>query len=66
MVTTIFLPLSLLTGWYGMNFDHMPELHEPAAYFILIGVCAAIILLKSGILKERLALTNDSASDQTH
>ena len=53
VVTTIFLPLSLLTGWYGMNFDHMPELHEPAAYFILIGVCAAIILLEIWYFKKK-------------
>ena len=26
VVTTVFLPLSLLTGWYGMNFANMPEL----------------------------------------
>lgn len=27
VVTTIFFPLSLITGWYGMNFRNMPELH---------------------------------------
>lgn len=26
IVTTIFLPLSLIAGWYGMNFEYMPEL----------------------------------------
>lgn len=26
VVTVIFLPLSLLAGWYGMNFSHIPEL----------------------------------------
>ena len=26
IVTTIFLPLTLLVGWYGMNFAGMPEL----------------------------------------
>ena len=29
VVTTIFFPLSLITGWYGMNFSHMPELSAP-------------------------------------
>lgn len=32
VVTTVFLPLTLITGIYGMNFDHMPELHLPYAY----------------------------------
>jgi len=26
VVTTIFLPLTLIVGWYGMNFKFMPEL----------------------------------------
>ncbi|HIS80650.1 MAG TPA: magnesium transporter CorA [Candidatus Scatomonas merdavium] len=43
VVTTIFLPLTLLTGWYGMNFTHMPELAHPFSYFILIAICLLII-----------------------
>ena len=26
VVTTVFLPLTLIVGWYGMNFKYMPEL----------------------------------------
>lgn len=26
VITAIFLPLTLIAGWYGMNFTHMPEL----------------------------------------
>jgi hypothetical protein len=26
VVTTLFLPLTLIVGWYGMNFKYMPEL----------------------------------------
>ena len=32
VVSVIFLPLTLLVGWYDMNFEFMPELHWPWAY----------------------------------
>lgn len=32
VVTTLFLPLTLLTGWYGMNFANMPELRWEYGY----------------------------------
>lgn len=53
VVSTIFFPLSLIAGWYGMNFTHMPELSAPYAYFILIGVVFSLLLLKFGILKRK-------------
>ncbi|MDD6146578.1 MAG: CorA family divalent cation transporter [Oscillospiraceae bacterium] len=42
VITAIFLPLTLLVGWYGMNFSYMPELHWKYAYPVLIGVSAAV------------------------
>ncbi|MBO4847857.1 MAG: magnesium transporter CorA [Clostridia bacterium] len=44
VVTSIFLPLTLIAGWYGMNFKYMPEFDKPYAYPIVIGVCAAIVV----------------------
>jgi len=32
VITTIFIPLSFITGIYGMNFDYMPELHSKLGY----------------------------------
>ena len=32
VVTTIFMPLTLITGWYGMNFRYMPELETEWGY----------------------------------
>ncbi|WP_068503728.1 magnesium/cobalt transporter CorA [Paenibacillus kribbensis] len=41
-ITTIFMPLTVITGIYGMNFDNMPELHTHYGYFIVIGVMVAL------------------------
>ena len=42
VVTVIFLPLTLLVGIYGMNFEKMPELKIDNAYFVLLGVMGGI------------------------
>ena len=36
LAATIFLPLTLLAGIYGMNFDYMPELHLRWAYPVFL------------------------------
>lgn len=40
--SAIFMPLTLIAGIYGMNFDNMPELEEPWAYGTTLAVMAAI------------------------
>jgi magnesium transporter len=42
IITCIFVPLSFIAGVYGMNFEFMPELKEPHAYFVVIGVMVVI------------------------
>ena len=53
VVTTIFLPLTLITGWYGMNFAYMPELAWKKSYFVLIGISVGIILLELWYFKRK-------------
>ena len=43
-VTTIFMPLSLIAGWYGMNFEGMPELHWQYGY-IFVSVLSVLVVL---------------------
>jgi magnesium transporter len=42
IVTTIFMPLTLLVGWYGMNFRYMPELEWRFGYPVVIVVSIVI------------------------
>ena len=44
VVTTIFTPLTLITGWYGMNFKYMPELEFRGSYPIVILVSLSIAI----------------------
>ena len=44
LVSTIFLPLTFITGWYGMNFKFMPELNYRYGYPIIIAVTIAIAI----------------------
>ncbi|MDN4616949.1 magnesium/cobalt transporter CorA [Paenibacillus sp. PsM32] len=37
-ITTIFMPLTVITGIYGMNFEDMPELHWRFGYPLVIGI----------------------------
>jgi magnesium transporter len=53
VVTVIFLPLSLIAGWYGMNFAHMPELHWVYGYPVVIGVCVLIVIFCIWYFKRR-------------
>ncbi len=41
-MTVIMMPLTVITGIFGMNFDHMPELHWKYGYYVVLGVMALI------------------------
>ena len=42
VISAIFLPLTLIAGIYGMNFDDMPELHVAYSYPAVLSVMALI------------------------
>ncbi|MFC1928810.1 magnesium/cobalt transporter CorA [Chloroflexota bacterium] len=44
VVATIFLPLTLLAGIYGMNFEYMPELQWRWGYFMVLGIILLVVL----------------------
>jgi magnesium transporter len=42
VLTAIFLPLNLITGFFGMNFDALPLIHSSTGVWVAIGLMAAV------------------------
>jgi len=46
VISSIFLPLTLIASIYGMNFKYMPELYHPLGYYIVLTVMALIAIVQ--------------------
>jgi len=44
IMASIFIPLTFIAGIYGMNFEHMPELHWENGYYYVWGLMIALFL----------------------
>ena len=53
VVSTIFIPLTFLTGLYGMNFDTMPELHWRYGYVALWITMVIVVAALLGYFKRK-------------
>lgn len=53
LITTIFFPLTIIVGWYGMNFKYMPELNWKYGYVYVIILSIAEILILYLIGKKK-------------
>lgn len=53
VVTSLFLPLTLLTGWYGMNFNSMPEVSWKYGYLWVIAVAVLLIVGEIIFIKKK-------------
>ena len=43
IITSIFMPLTLIAGWYGMNFNSMPEFAWKYGYIYVIALSVAVV-----------------------
>ena len=53
LITTIFFPLTIIVGWYGMNFKYMPELEWKYGYVFVFLLSAAEVLILYLIGKKK-------------
>jgi len=53
VITTILLPLTVISGIYGMNFKYMPELGLRYGYYAVLGVMVVTTLVTALLLKRK-------------
>lgn len=49
LITALFMPLTLITGVFGMNFERMPWLREPNGFWWSIGLMGAVVVVLGAV-----------------
>ena len=45
VISTIFFPLTLITGWFGMNFQDMPGLEDGYPWVVILSVVVLVVCI---------------------
>ena len=53
LMASIFIPLTFIAGIYGMNFENMPELTQPRAYFFVLIIMIVVAVGMLGYFRHR-------------
>ena len=53
VITAVFSPLTLIAGWYGMNFRYMPELNWRYGYLYVIALSVSILITCIIVFKRK-------------
>ena len=57
-LTAVFLPLNLITGFFGMNFEFMPLVHTLTGFWWVVGLMAGVLVLVLGWFWRRRYLAH--------
>jgi magnesium transporter len=58
-LTAVFLPLNLITGFFGMNFEFLPVIHSPTGFWWVFGLMVLLVVVVMSVFwrKRYLART---------
>jgi Mg2+ and Co2+ transporter CorA len=59
-VTAVFLPLNLVTGFFGMNFEFMPMIHNSQGFWWTLGLMALLVITTSLLLWRKRYLARNA------
>lgn len=60
VLTAVFMPLTLITGIFGMNFEFLPGIHSRAGFWITLGTMVLIALLLIAFFSAKRYLETSS------
>lgn len=63
VITALFMPLTLITGIFGMNFEYLPLLKDRAGFWITMGAMALIVVGMLLYFRQRRYLEEQSLDD---
>ena len=60
-LTAVFLPLNLITGFFGMNFEFLPVIHSAAGFWWTFGLMVLLVVVVVSVFwrKQYLARTRN-------
>lgn len=53
IISTIFIPITFVTGIFGMNFDYMPPLHSHWGFYVTLGGMFGVVLVMLSFFYRR-------------
>lgn len=53
VISSIFMPLTLITGWFGMNFENMPLLSWRWGVPMVAALCAVVVIFMVVLFKKK-------------
>lgn len=60
VITALFMPLTLITGIFGMNFTEMPLLQDRFGFWLTMGLMAAVVVLLLLLFWRKRYLDNEA------
>ncbi len=59
-LTAVFLPLNLITGFFGMNFEYLPLIHREAGLWWAVGIMAVVAIVFFVVLRRKRYLARSA------